>query len=138
MKTLIVLATLFVSSLSLAQSLQAGIWKTKSTLHLNGIPLPAAEGEECITADQTKNVKETIVQELKKSDCSLTKWSLKGENLQASLACTKDNLEAKGTLQGKVHSKAYYLDGDASGTYMGIPSKAKLKLTGQWTSACAK
>lgn len=138
MKTLIVLSTLILSSFASAQKLEAGQWQTKSTLHLNGIPLPAHEGGECISKEQTKNIKESIVKELKKTDCTLDKWSLKGENLEASLTCKKENLEAKGKLKGTVTAKKYDLTGDASGTYMQIPSQATLKLTGEWTGVCAK
>jgi hypothetical protein len=127
-----------MSSLAAAQNLQAGNWDTKSSLSLNGIPLPPHEGSECITKDQTKNIKETITKELKKSDCTLDKWNLKGENLQASLSCKKKELEAKGTLKGKVTAKNYDLTGDAEGTYMQIPSQATLKLTGNWTGTCTK
>lgn len=135
-KTMILL--LLVSSVAHAQNLQPGLWKTKSTLVLNNIPLPAAEGEECITADQTKDVKGTITKELKKSGCSLDNWKMKGENLEASLSCKKDELNAKGTITGKVTKKSYDLTGEAEGTYNVIPSKATLKLTGQWASVCKK
>lgn len=133
-----VILILLLSSFVQAQSLQPGLWKTKSTLVLNNIPLPTAEGEECITADQTKDVKGTISKELKKSGCSLDNWKLKGESLEASLSCKKDELNAKGTIKGKVTSKSYDLTGEAEGTYNVIPSQATLKLTGQWAQVCKK
>lgn len=138
MQKLILLSALLISSLSQAQNLQAGNWETKSSLSLNGIPLPPHEGGECITSAEAKNIKEAITKELKKSDCTLEKWNLKGENLTAALSCKKKELEAKGTIKGKVTAKNYDLTGDAEGTYMQIPSQATLKLTGQWTGSCKK
>lgn len=136
MKKMILFSALLVSSLSQAQTLQAGQWQSKTTLHLNGIPLPPHEGGECITGSEAKNIKEAIAKELKKSDCTLEKWNLKGEKLTASLSCKKKELEAKGTIKGKVTAKSYDLTGDAEGTYMQIPSQATLKLTGNWTGDC--
>ncbi|KYG67885.1 hypothetical protein AZI87_01005 [Bdellovibrio bacteriovorus] len=137
MKSTIILL-LLLSSVAFAQKLEPGLWKTKSVLVLNGLPLPPAEAEECISASQTKNVKETIIKELKKNDCKLDNWNLKGEKLQASLSCKKSELNAKGTLRGRVTPRSYDLNGEAEGTYNVIPSQATLKLTGQWTRVCKK
>lgn len=135
-KTVIFL--LLLSSTAMAQNLRSGLWKTKSILVLNNIPLPTSEGEECITDAQAKNVKEAISKELKKSGCSLEHWKMKGQNLEASLSCKKDELNAQGTIKGRVTAKSYDLTGEAEGTYSVIPSQATLKLTGQWTQVCKK
>ncbi|KHD88347.1 MAG: hypothetical protein OM95_09385 [Bdellovibrio sp. ArHS] len=133
-----IILTVFLTSFAQAQKLEPGLWKTKSVLILNGIPLPPAENEECISSTQTKNLKETITKELKKNDCQLNHWQLKGMQLQASLSCQKSEFNAKGTLRGKVTAKSYDLSGEAEGTYNVIPSQATLKLTGRWTRVCKK
>ncbi len=120
-----------------AQSLQPGLWKTKAHFKLSGVPLPSSENEECLTADEAKDPKSSIVKELKKNGCELTKWNLKGKNLQAALKCKNKELDAEGSLKGTVSSKSYSLDGEAEGTYQGmIPSTATLKLTGEWVKTC--
>jgi hypothetical protein len=120
-----------------AQSFQPGLWKSKAAFKLNGIPLPSSEGEECITAAEAKDPKASIVKELKKNGCELTKWNLKGKKLEASLKCKNKDLDAEGSLHGTVENKNYQLQGEAEGTYQGmIPSSATLALTGEWTKTC--
>ncbi|KYG65649.1 hypothetical protein AZI86_00805 [Bdellovibrio bacteriovorus] len=125
-----------VSGTSFAQNMQPGLWKAKSSFELNGLPLPATENEECISKDLAKDPKQTISKELTKRGCTITKWSLKGKKLEAALKCQKDDIEAEGTLAGTVTEKSYDLKGDAEGSFKGIPSFAKLNLTGKWTKPC--
>ena len=136
MNTSVFTALLLISSFAQAQSMQAGLWQAKTSLQLNGIPLPSSDDQECISKADAKDVKTTITKMLDKKGCSLTKWSLKGKKLEASLKCSKDDLEAEGRLQGTVTAKAYDLSGEADGSFKGIPSSATLKLAGQWLKAC--
>lgn len=134
----IIFVLLLLSSFVQAQSLQAGLWRAKSSFDVNGIPLPDSEDEECISGELAKDVKATISKELKKKGCDLTKWSVKGQKLEASLKCNKDDLDATGTLKGTVTSKSYSLNGEAEGSYKMIPSFATLKLTGKWVKSCTR
>ncbi len=42
-----------------AQSFEPGLWASKESLELNGLPLPSSTDEECITPDQAKDAKAT-------------------------------------------------------------------------------
>jgi hypothetical protein len=104
---------------------------------LNGVPLPASEDEDCIKSSQTQDAQSTIRKELKKQGCNLDSWVVKGQNLEASLTCKTDEIDAKGQLQGRFTAKSYNLNGEAKGTYQKmIPSKATITLTGQWVRDC--
>lgn len=138
MKSLMLLAVFFLSQTGLAQSMQPGLWRAKSTLVLNNLPLPASEDEECVSKSQAKDVKQTITKELSKKGCTIQKWNLKSQQLDATLNCKSKDLEAKGTLKGKVENKSYKLTGEAEGTYKMIPSFASLQLEGQWVKNCTK
>lgn len=118
-----------------AQSIDPGLWRDKSSFTVNGIPLPSKKQEECIRADQAKDVKSAIIKDLKAHGCELTKWTVKGSKLEASLKCDSDDLEASGTLKGQFSKKSYSLDGEAEGTYQQmLPAKAELKLRGEWVA----
>ncbi len=137
MKNIILISALLVSSQLSAQKLQSGLWKTSTSLDLNGIPLPASNDEECITKDQTKDVKTTIEKGLKKKGCTLTKWTVKGEKLKASLTCKNNDVDAEGELTGTVTKKSYNLNAEARGKYKGtIPATAEIQLKGQWVKNC--
>lgn len=131
-----ILISLLISSVGYAQTLQPGLWRAKTSIELNGIPLPSSEDEECISKEDTKDAKGTISKELKKRGCSVTKWQLKGKKLDAAVKCQKDDLEAQGTLTGTVTQKTYDLKGEAEGSFKSIPSSATITLTGKWQSAC--
>lgn len=139
MKHLILVTILFFSVQLFAQSFEPGLWKSKESLELNGIPLPSTSDEECITKTQAKDAKATIEKELKKKGCSLTKWTYKNQKLDAAIKCNNDDMEATGKLSGPFTSKSYDLKGEAKGTYKQVlPAVAELKLSGQRVSSCAK
>lgn len=133
-----ILLWLLLCSVTLnAQSLKPGVWKATSSFQLNGIQLPSSEDEECVTATEAKDAKSTITKELKKNGCELTKWTLKGKKIEASLICKNNELDAKGSLHGQFSQNSYELEGNAEGTYQGVlPSSATMKLSGQWVKAC--
>lgn len=139
MQTLILIAILLCNFQSHAQSFEPGLWKSKESLQLNGIPLPSSNDEECITKEQAKDAKATIEKELKKKGCSLTKWVHKDKKLDAEIKCKNKDMNATGKLSGPFSSKSYDLTGEAEGTYKEIlPAVAELKLTGERISACKK
>jgi len=129
---------LLVSIQASAQSIEPGLWKDTSQFIVNGLPLPHEE-EECITKEQAKDVKTAITKDLKKIGCSISKWKVTGANLEASLNCETDEIEATGVVKGKFTKKSYELNGEAEGTIKDvIPATAVVKLKGQWAGACAK
>lgn len=122
-----------------AQSFEPGLWKSKESLELNGVSLPDFKAEECITPSQAKDSKATIEKELKRRGCSLTKWMVKDQKLDAAIICKNENMDAVGNLKGEFSSKSYNLNGEANGTFKEIlPAVAVLKLSGQWVKACPK
>ena len=130
---------LFIVQPTWAQSFEPGLWTSKESLELNGLPLPASTDEECITPDQAKDAKATIAKELKKKGCSLTKWTYKNQKLDAAINCDNKDMKAAGNLSGKFSEKSYDLTGEAKGTYQEIlPATAILKLSGQWVKTCKK
>lgn len=139
MQKLILVTIIFFNIQLFAQSFEAGLWTSKESLELNGIPLPSSSDEECITKAQAKDAKATIAKELKKKGCSLTKWVLKNKKLDAAIKCNNDDMDATGHLSGPFTSTSYELTGEAKGTYKDIlPAVAELKLTGQRVSNCTK
>lgn len=136
----ILLASILLISLHVnAQSFEPGLWKSKESLELNGIPLPTSSDEECITKDQAKDAKATIERELKRKGCLVTKWAFKNQRLDAAIKCDNNDMEATGKLSGPITSKSYELKGEAKGTYKQLlPAVAQLELTGQRVSACTK
>lgn len=129
---------LFVQ-LTWAQSFEPGLWTSKESLELNGLPLPSSTDEECITANQAKDAKATIAKELKKKGCALTKWTYKNQKLDAAIKCENNDMKATGKLSGQFSKKNYDLTGEAKGTYQDIlPAVAVLKLSGQWVKVCQK
>ena len=138
-KYILCLSFLLLAYKTQAQSFEPGLWTTKESLELNGVPLPASTDEECITLDQAKDAKATIEKELKKKGCSLTKWVYKNQKLNAAIKCNNKDMNAVGNLAGQFTLKSYDLTGEAKGTYKEIlPAVAVLKLSGQWTSYCKK
>lgn len=130
---------LLYTAQSEAASMQPGLWNSSISFKLNGIQLPANESEGCVTAEQASDVKKTLTEGLKKDGCELTSWILKNTKLTASVLCKNKNIEATGTLHGKVTEKSYHLEGDAQGTYKNaIPSVATLKLIGKWVKKTCK
>ncbi len=134
----VVFNLLLFSSVSIAQSVQPGIWQTDSSVEINGISLPASKEKECITTDEAKDIKKTITKELERSGCASTKWNVKGKQIDISLKCDKSGLEAQGNLRGSISAKEYNLKGDAEGTYKNIPSQANIALKGKWIKDCGK
>ncbi|AZZ36293.1 hypothetical protein CIK05_05645 [Bdellovibrio sp. qaytius] len=139
MKQVLMYVILFSSVQIWAQSFEAGLWKSKESLELNGIPLPSSSDEECITKEQAKDAKATIEKELKKKGCTLTKWNYKNQNLDAAITCNNKDMVASGKLTGPFTSKSYKLTCEATGTYKDVlPAVAELKLSGERVSACSK
>ena len=134
----ILTALLMLPSFSLAQAIKPGIWKADSSLKLSGVPLPKSEDEECILESEAKDIRQTISKELKKRGCEPTKWVVKGKKLEIALKCSKDDLEATGSLRGSFTDKSYEISGDAEGSYKFIPSTASFVLKGQWVKNCGK
>ncbi|MES2803550.1 MAG: DUF3617 family protein [Bdellovibrionota bacterium] len=139
MKHIILVTALFFNFQVNAQSFEPGLWTSKESLTLNGIPLPSSNDEECISKAQAKDAKATIEKELKKKGCSLTKWVYKNQKLDASIKCDNDDMEATGKLSGPFTSKSYELKGEARGTYKQVlPAIAQLNLFGERISNCIK
>lgn len=128
---------LILGSIAGAQTLSPGIWHAETDFRVDGIPLPASIGESCVTPEQAKDAKATLTQSLDKIGCVITDWKVIDNNLNASLTCRSDKLDAKGTIEGTFTDKTYELSGQAHGFYEHIfPSVASLKLHGRWISDC--
>lgn len=120
------------------QSMKPGLWKATSSFKLNGIPLPASENEDCISAGDAKDAKSAITKGLKKNGCELTKWSLKGQAFAAAVSCKTDDIKASGSVNGTVSSEKYSLTGEIDGSFKSIPAQATLVLDGKWIKSCSK
>src|SRR4051812_13757359 len=102
MQKMTFLMFLFFSQVnSHAQSIDPGIWKDSSQFTVNDLPMPNDAKEECITPEQSKDVKLTIAKDLKKIGCSISKWKVNGQQLEASLNCQSEQINATGTVTGK-------------------------------------
>ena len=119
-----------------AQVVQHGLWTTNSIFEVNGIPVPAAKSEQCLTKENAKDLKSTLVKDLAKIGCASNKWIIKGAQVDIGLKCNSAGLEAEGNMKGSVTNKKYNLIGNAVGTFQGIPSQAKIILEGSWVKGC--
>ena len=138
MKLLFFILVIFSAKLY-AQSFEPGLWKSKESVKIAGIPLPSSSDEECLTPSQTKDAKATIQKELNKKGCQLDSWVVKNQKLDASITCKNKDLDAVGKLGGDFTSKRYELKGKAEGTYKQmIPAVADISLSGQWVKKCQK
>lgn len=136
---LLFICSLFLSVKLYAQSFEPGLWKSKESVKVAGIPLPSTSDEECLTSAQTKDAKATIEKELNKKGCQLNSWAIKNQKLDASITCKNKDLDATGKLGGDFTSKRYELKGKAEGTYKQmIPAVADISLSGQWVKKCTK
>jgi hypothetical protein len=139
MRNLLIAALLFLSFQLQAQSFEPGLWSTKESVQLNGLPLPSSSNKDCINESQAKDAKATIEKGLKNQGCSLTKWVVKNKKLDAAIKCKNDDIDAVGTLKGSFTVKSYDLTGEAKGKFRRLlPAVAELSLTGQWTQECPK
>lgn len=121
-----------------AQSVAPGIWQAESSFTVSGVSLPESKAEECLSADQAKNLKASISKELSKQGCAVTKWVNKGQQTDIALTCDKSGLLAKGNLRGVIADKNYNLTGSAQGSFHQIPAEAVISLKGKWVKACQK
>lgn len=140
MKMITLILALFISMSHLrAQSLEPGIWKGKVAFKINGIELPPNADEDCILPHEAKDVKASITKNLKKKGCTIDKWNVKNQNLDVTLSCKNDDLDAKGNLNGQFSQKNYTLAGEVEGTFKKmLPAKAHVELKGEWIKACYK
>ena len=135
----LMLLSVFATFESQAQTLKPGFWKAKVNFKVNGLPLPASDEEDCILPSEVKDVKASIVKNLKKNGCELSKWDIKGQNLKSSIVCRSDDLDATGSLNGTVTDTKYSLNGDAKGTYKQmLPATAIISIQGEWVKPCDK
>jgi hypothetical protein len=139
MKLLFTILIFCFSQQVFSQTLKPGVWKAKVAFKVNGITLPSKEDEDCILPHEVKDVKTSIVKNLKRYGCVLDKWIVKGEKLDAALTCKSDDLDATGSLSGTVNQTHYKLSGEAKGTYQQmLPATAIIDLQGDWQKACDK
>jgi len=139
MKHLMLISLTIFSAQIFAQSFEPGLWKFKSKLNVSMLSLPESASEECITAKQAKDAKETIEKELKKQGCKITEWIVKNKNLDASISCDNINFNAAGKLGGEFSRKTYNLKGEAKGKIKKtLPATAKINLSGEWVKECTK
>lgn len=140
MKHTVIFTILLLTTTQLpAQSMDPGLWKTQESVKLNGLPLPSPDAEECITASQARDAKATITQELKKHGCTVTKWNIKNQKLDATLNCDNETFTATGKLEGTFSRRSYRLKGEATGTFQQmLPAMASFELSGQWQRTCLK
>ncbi|MCC2677825.1 MAG: hypothetical protein K0R29_401 [Pseudobdellovibrio sp.] len=131
----VVLLGILISLQAPAQKFVPGLWKSRTTLRLNGIPMPDSRSENCISDTQAKDARATLEEELKKQGCFLTKWQVNNKNLEADVKCDNQNLLANGKLSGPFTESKYELRGEAKGKYKrALPSIAAITMTGEWVA----
>jgi hypothetical protein len=139
MKTLAFLTILTLSGQLMAQSFEPGLWKSKASFKLNGIPMPPAKDENCVGKAEAKNAKSSIENALRRQGCELKNWIVKDHQLTADLSCKNKDVDAVGTLKGDISPKSYDLKGEARGKYRkALPSVASIELTGEWAQTNCK
>ncbi|MBC7740755.1 MAG: DUF3617 family protein [Bdellovibrionaceae bacterium] len=118
-------------------ALAAGQWHSEAHFKLNGIPMPPSDDKNCVTKEETKDVKKAIEESLARNDCKLITWVMKKETVDATVSCANDDFSADGTLKGTFSQKKYDLAGDIQGKHKLLgKARAHVKLTGEWIGEC--
>lgn len=103
-------------------SIKPGLWRTGGTMKINGQALPNSpedgeEEEECVSAEDAKDLRATMDANFADSGCKTTSWRHQGDTLDIGMECVNDEGSSKGTLSGLHTATAFDLKGRQVGTH---------------------
>jgi hypothetical protein len=121
-----------------AQNVTPGLWKARTEISINSIPMPPLSVDDCLSAKEAKDIRGYIQENLMPdTSCKITKWDYKNPLLKASLSCNGKQGASKGTLSGKVTEKSFDISGTLEGEHMIMGSvDIDVKYTGNYSKAC--
>ncbi|VXC98123.1 conserved exported hypothetical protein [Enterobacterales bacterium 8AC] len=104
-------------------SIEPGLWRDGGTIMFNGQALTNSpkddEDEECVSAEQAKDLRAAMASSYKDSGCEITSWDrAPGDKLEIGLACVNEEGKSKGKLSGVYTSTSYDLKGRLDGTHI--------------------
>jgi hypothetical protein len=143
MKTSGLLLSLLLVSLGLpltafAQSVTAGLWKARTEISVNSIPMPPIPVNDCLSDKESKNIRGYIQENLMpETSCKITTWDYNKPSLKATLACDGKQGKSKGKLSGTLTEKSFDISGTLEGEHVLMGSvDIDVKYTGNYVKAC--
>lgn len=135
---LFVLATTFVTHFAQAQTITPGLWKAKTVIKLNTLALPPIDANDCISANEAKDIRKYIQENLiPDTQCTIKTWDYKKPELKVTLTCSNSQYDAKGDVRGKVTEKEFHLTGTLSGTHIVMGDvEVGIDYKGTYTKTC--
>ena len=107
------------ASLSAGQTITPGLWKASTVIKLNSLALPSVDVDDCVSANEAKDIKKYIQENLMPdTQCKIKTWDYKKPNIKISLSCENSQYSSKGDLAGKVTEKAFNIAGSMRGTHI--------------------
>lgn len=107
------------ASLAVAQTINPGLWKASTVIKLNSVGLPPIDVNDCISANEAKDIKKYIQENLiPDTQCTIKKWDYKNPDLKVNLSCENSQYSSKGELIGKVTEKAFNIAGTLRGSHI--------------------
>ncbi len=127
-----------LSQLAYAQNVSPGLWKARTEISINDIPMPPISADDCLSSKESKNIRNYIQENLMpETSCKITKWDYKNPQLKASLSCKGNQGTSKGNLLGKVTEKFFTISGTLEGEHNIIGAvDIKVTYTGSYTKPC--
>jgi len=119
MKLFFALCICLNASLALAQTITPGMWKASTVVKLNSLALPPVDVNDCISANEAKDIQKYIQENLMpETQCKIKTWDYKKPDIKISLSCENEQYSSKGDLAGKVTEKAFNIAGTMKGSHV--------------------
>jgi hypothetical protein len=128
----------FLGPVAWGQTISAGLWKARTEVTVNSLPLPAIPVEDCISQKEAKDIRHYLEENLMpETSCKITKWDFKAPDLKASLNCDGKQGTSKGSLSGKVTEKSFDIAGTMTGQHVVLGTvELAIKYNGHYVKAC--
>lgn len=129
---------LLLSSIASAQTITPGLWKAKTKLTLGGMAMPLFDVDDCISADEAKDIKKYIQENLiPETQCKVSTWDYKKPDLKVTLTCENNQYSANGKLNGKVTDKEFKIAGTLTGKHVVMGAiDVGVDYDGKYTKTC--
>lgn len=121
-----------------SQTVTAGLWKARTELTVNSVPMPAVPTDDCLGEKDAKNIRNYIQENLiPETSCRITKWDFKKPTLKASLSCDGKQGHSQGSLHGKLTEKSFRITGTLEGEHALLGAvNIDVLYTGDYMKAC--
>ena len=123
---------------SFAQSVSPGLWKSRTEIEINSVPMPPIPIEDCLGSKDAKDIRNYIQENLMpETKCQITKWEFKKPKLKASLSCKNSQGTSQGHLGGEIADKSFDISGTLDGDHVIMGSvEISVHYKGSYVKAC--